>query len=171
MGQNIPLGPVDQTHAVRRHWRRRLRRQAPAGLDPSLLLAGAGMALAGAGLWLTGSPTPVEVSLDQGAYTIGGARLDAQGAGVYQSEHGVVMIRGTRSAASATLGNEHVTGTCTMGAASRSEHCRFTVNSRPVEAWDQRKDVGWHRKYEDGQEVDVKVEGGDPAPVPLPLGR
>jgi hypothetical protein len=129
------------------------------------------MALAGAGLWLTGSPTPVEVSLNQDAYTIGGARLDAQGGGVYQSEHGVVIVRGNRAAASATLGNEHATGACDIGPGSSTQHCRFTVNGRPVESWDQRTDSGWHRRYDDGEEVDIKVEGGGAAPVPFPLGR
>lgn len=129
------------------------------------------MALAGAGLWLTGSPPPVEVSMDAGGYTVGGARLEAQGGGAYQSAHGAMVVRGTRSAASTALGDEHVTGVCDLDAGSGSEHCRFTVGGRPLEASDRRTKAGWHRRYSDGQEVDVTVEGRGPVPVPFPVGR
>lgn len=171
MGQNIPLGPVDQPHAVRRHWRRRLRRQSPAALDPSLLLAGLGMALAGAGLWLTGSPPPVEVSMDPGGYTIGGARLNARGGSIYESSHGVMVVRGTRSAASATVGSQPVTGACDQEPGSGGEHCRFRMAGRTLEADDQPTTAGWHRRYDDGQETDVKVTSGGQVPVPFPVGR
>lgn len=171
MGQNIPLGPVDQRHAVRRHWRRRLRRQAPAGLDPSLLLAGLGMALAGAGLWLTGSPPPFEVSMDSGGYTVAGARLDARGGGVYQSSQGVLIVRGTRAAASTTLGDEHVTGVCDLAAGSGREHCRFRIGGSTLAADDEATTTGWHRRYDDGRETDVEIRGGGAVPVPFPIGR
>jgi hypothetical protein len=129
------------------------------------------MALAGVGLWLTGSSPPVEVKMDAGGYTVDGARLDAQGGGAYQSAHGVMVVRGTRSALSTSLGNEQVTGVCDQDAGSGSEHCRFTQGGRPLAAADRRTNAGWHRTYSDGQEVDVKVDGAGPVPVPFPVGR
>jgi hypothetical protein len=173
MGQNIPLGPLDRTHAVRRHWRRRLRRQVPAGLDPSLLLAAVGMALAGVGLWLTGAPPPVAVSMDAAAYTVGGARLEARSAGVYESSEGALVVRAqpgeTRAAASATFNGAPMTGVCSWAGGAREERCVFKMGDRTLEAVDRRTASGWHRRYQDGREVDVQVRGGGPVPVPVPV--
>jgi hypothetical protein len=174
MGQNIPLGPVDRTHAVRRHWRRRLRRQVPAGLDPPLLLAAAGMALAGLGLWLSGAPPPVAVSMDAAAYTVGGARLEARSAGVYASSQGALVVRAqageTRAAASATFNGEPMTGVCSWSSGAPQERCLFRRGGRTLEAVDQRTPAGWHRRYQDGREVDLQVRGGGTVPVPFPVG-
>jgi hypothetical protein len=139
-----------------------------------MALAAVGLALAGAGLWLTGSPRPVEVSMDSGAYTVGGARLDAAGPGVYERSGEALVVRWegteTRAAASATFEGRHLTGVCTVTAGSSEERCRFTVGGRELQSVDRRTATGWHRRYGDGLEVDIQVRGSGPVPVPFPIG-
>jgi hypothetical protein len=171
--QNLPIGAVTSPHAVR------LRRTPSAWLPRVrlhvvLMLAGVAAAIAGA--VVSAEPGSVTVQASPGAYEIGGARLDATAPGVYQGSGGaaVVLVRiggATRAGASATLDGAQTTGRCTLADGARTEACQFTVDGRPLTAVDTWTGGGWHRRYGDGRTADIAVTGGQPVPVPLPVGR
>jgi hypothetical protein len=171
--QNLPIGAVTSPHAVR-------LRRAPTAWLPRVrlhvVLMLAGVAAAVAGAVVSTEPGPVTVRVSPTAYEIGGARLDATAPGVFQGSDGaaVVLVRSggsTRAGASATLGGAHTTGSCTLADGARTELCRFTVDGRPLTAVDTWTRGGWHRRYGDGRSADITVKGGQPVPVPLPVGR
>lgn len=170
--QNVPLGPVDRRHAVRRHMGRRLGRTLRFHLP--LVLGGIGVLLAGVGAWLSLAPTPVAVSRDAGAYTIGDVRLPARGEGTYAGPEGAIVIRedgGTvRAAASTTLDGHHMTGRCVWTRGADRERCTFTLERRSLSAIDTRTATGWHRRYGDGETVELRTEGPVPIPVPFAVG-
>jgi hypothetical protein len=171
--QNLPIGAVTSPHAVR------LRRTPTAWLPRvrlHVVLMLAGVAAAVAGAVVSTEPGPVTVRVSPSAYEIGGTRLDATAPGVFQGSGGaaVVLVRSgdvTRAGASASLGGAHTTGRCTLADGARTETCAFTLDGRPLDAVDTWTGGGWHRRYDDGRTVDIRVTGGQPVPVPLPVGR
>jgi hypothetical protein len=172
MEQNVPLGPLDSRHAVRRHGRRRLR--APFSLRMPVLLVVAGLALAAAGVWLSVSPPQVEVSESASAYTIGRVRLGAEGAGTYAGPAGALVLRADgdteRAGASTTLNGRHMIGLCAWGRGAGWESCLFTLGDRTLTATDTRTPSGWHRRYDGGAQVDLIVRGGGAVLVPFAVG-
>lgn len=173
-GQNLPLGPVDGRHAVRRrlpaHVRRSLRLHLP------LVLGVVGLALAGAGAWLGVSPTSVAVSQDADAYVVDGVRLPAaEGApGTYAGPGGAMVVREdggvVRAAASTALDGRHMTGRCVWRRGAPEETCTFTLEQRSLAATDVRTAWGWRRQYDDGEAVDLETSGGGTVLVPFAVG-
>lgn len=170
--QNVPLGPVDRRHAFRRRARQRLGRTLRFHLP--LVLGALGLGLAAVGLWLSISPGQVSVSEDASAYTIGDARLPATGDDAYAGPEGAVVVRRegrtVRAAASTTLNGRHMTGRCVWQRDENHESCQFNVEGRAVAATDTRTPTGWHRRYDDGEDVDIHVLSGGPVPVPFAVG-
>ena len=170
--QNVPLGPVDSRHAVRRHWLRRLRR--PRGHRADVVMAIAGLSLAGLGALVSAAPPHVLVTVDRSAYSIAGSRLEATGTGVYTGPGGAIVVTRdggrVRGAGSTVLNGRPMAGRCTEAPEGDSERCTFTVDGQTVVAVDTRTPYGWRRRYQDGQVVDLIVVGGD-VPVPVAVGR
>jgi hypothetical protein len=138
--------------------------------------AALGLAAAAIGVFLWFSPAQSSVSLDGGAYRIGGQTFEARGGGVYRARDGAALVierRGdqTVAAASTELNGRHVTGRCNYPDGGRSESCRFMVGASTIAATDDRTPDGWRRRYADGQAVDIRVTGRQPIPVPFAVGR
>ena len=171
--QNLPIGAVTSPHAVRLRrtpstWLPRVR------LHLVLMVVGVAAAVAGALVSSTPPPVPVRASADE--YDVGGARLTASAPGVYEGAGGaavVIVDAGgvTRAGASAGLGGEHMTGSCTLVDGARTEMCRFTLAGRSLSAVDTWTGAGWRRRYDDGRAVEIPVVGGQPVPVPIAVGR
>lgn len=174
MDQRIPLGAADSPHAVRRL--RRLRRFRPP-LGWPAWAAGVALASALVGVWLeTASPAGVEVALDAEGYHIAGQVLEDQGDGSYQDPSGAALIiqRGSGrvlAAASTNLNGRHMLGRCVELQGADHEDCTFTIGGATIQARDDRTSDGWHRRYEDGQTIDIRVTGGADTPVPFAVGR
>ena len=62
-------------------------------------------------------------------------------------------------------------GECAYVERADHESCLFTVGDTTVTATDTRSEGGWHRRYGDGQEVNLEVAGRAVVPVPFALGR
>jgi hypothetical protein len=172
VGQNVPLGPLDSPHVVRRHWRRRFDRMSAVPIH--VLLAVAGLILAALGVWLSVSPSQVVVSQEPAVYTITGIRLEARGGGAYSGESGALVERDEgetlRAAASTTLNGRAMTGLCAWGKHAGYASCLFTISGRTVTATDTRTSYGWRRRYDDGEEVDLLVRGKGIVLVPFAVG-
>jgi hypothetical protein len=172
MEQNVPLGPVDSPHVVRSHEPRSLRPPVLPRLP--VLLALAGLALAAAGVWLSVTPPQIEVSETPAAYTVDGVRLSGQGPGTYAGPAGAVVVRDEgatiRAAASTTLNGHPMTGHCAWGRGAPWESCLFTLGGRTVTATDTRTPSGWHRRYDDGHQIDILVKSDHTVLVPFPIG-
>lgn len=166
MSQNVPLGPLDSPHAVRR---RRRRVRLP---EAHLTLVGIGLVLAGLGVWISAAPPAVTVRRTAGSYRIGGATLVARGHGTYAGSGGVIVFEEkggvVRAAASSTLNGQSMVGLCTWARGSREESCRFRLGGRRLTAEDALTSSGWDRRYGGGSEV-VLDTGGAPIPVPFAI--
>jgi hypothetical protein len=170
--QNVPLGPADSPHAVRRQ--RRLGRRLPVG--GPLLVGAAGLLAALAGALLGSSPPQFTVGMDAAGYHLDGETLAADGPGTYRGAGGAALVvsrRGSmvRAAASTYLSGRHMVGECAYVQGADHESCLFTVGQSTVAATDTRTAGGWRRRYGDGQEVDLEVAGGGAVPVPFAVGR
>jgi hypothetical protein len=174
VNQRIPLGAADSPYAVRRF--RRLRRLGPP-LGWPVWAAGVALVSALVGAWLeTASPPAVEVRLDAQGYHIAGQLLQDQGDGSYQDPSGAALViqRGSGrvlAAASTNLNGRHMLGRCVEIQGADHEDCTFTIGSATIQARDDRTPSGWHRRYSDGQTVDIGVPGGADTPVPFAVGR
>lgn len=168
--QRLPL-PVGSPHAVRR--RLRVFRSGPP-LERTLISL-VGMAAAVAGAVLTLLPPTTSVALDAGGYQVGDLRLEARGQSLYTGQGAALVIveeAGTaRAGASTHLKGERMVGACRTPAGGRSEHCWFQIGDRVLLAEDTFKNGGWDRRYEDGGRVRIDIRGGQPLPVPFPVGR
>jgi len=171
--QNLPIGAVTSPHAVR-------VRRTPSSRVPRVRLYAVltllGVAAAAGGAVASALPGTVPVRETAGSYEIGGARLTATGPGVFRGPGGAALVvertaGETRAGASAGLDGEHMTGTCILADAARTEVCRFTLNGAALSAVDTWTGDGWHRRYDDGRETDIAVAGGQPVPVPFAVGR
>jgi hypothetical protein len=164
--QRLPL-PLGDRNPIRRYG----RLWFVSGRDRfrALLLAvGVTAAVSGG---LLGARTPeVSVTANNEAYSLGTIRLPAQGNGIYSGPQGAVVIQEQRAGASTTLHGLTVLGTCTLDPNGRSESCYFQLGNQALRATDQRTPTGWHRRYQDGQELDIALPNGT-VPVPFPLGR
>jgi hypothetical protein len=164
MSQNVPLGPLDSPHAVRR---RRLRPRPP---EAHLTLIGIGLALAGLGVWISASPPSITVRRTQSSYRIGGSTLWARGQGTYIGAGGVLVFEDegevVRAAASSTLNGAPMVGLCTWTRGSRQERCQFRLGGLRLTAVDSLTASGWDRRYDSGSEV-VLETGGAAVPVPF----
>lgn len=164
----IPIGGKDPIRRYRRAWfvrgRDRLR----------LLLLALGVAAAVSGGLVGARPPVVSVRADSNAYTLGNVSLPAQGGGVYGGSQGAVVIEnrlGSLSAGGATtLHGMQMRGSCALDFDRRGELCRFQLGDRSLLAQDTRTQDGWHRRYQDGQQVDIALPDGT-VPVPFALGR
>src|SRR5207249_3439979 len=121
--QNVPLGPSDSPHAVRR--RRRLGPELPIG---GSLLAGGG-ALAALGGVLLGTSSPqITVALDPGGYHIDGKTLAPRGGGVFVGADGAALVisrdgEDVHAAASTYLNSRHMVGRCVYVQGGDHESC------------------------------------------------
>lgn len=173
-GQNVPLGPVDRRHAMRRRLPSSIRRSIRLHLP--LVLGGVGVALAGAGAWLSLSPTAVVVTQGSDAYAIGDVRLPAVAGetGTYVGPEGALVIRPdgatVRAAASTALDGRHMAGRCVWRRGAATESCTFTLERRTITATDTRTASGWHRRYGDGETVDLQTNGDRVVLVPFAVG-
>jgi hypothetical protein len=170
--QNVPIGPADSPHAIRRQ--RRLRPRLPAG--GWLLVGCAGMAAALGGAVLGTSPPQITVAMDASGYHLDGQTLAPQGGGAFVGANGAALVIGrnggeVHAAASTYLSGRHMVGQCVYVRGSDHESCLFTVGDSTVTATDSRTSSGWHRRYADGQQLDLEVTQGGPVPIPFAIGR
>jgi len=170
--QNVPLGPSDSPHAVRRP--RRLGPRLPVSWP--LLGGGGGLLAAVGGVLLGTSPPQITVAVDPAGYHIDGRTFAAQGDGVYRGPNGAALVirqdgRELHAAASTYLSHRHMVGQCVYVEGSDHESCLFTVGDSTVTATDSRTSSGWHRRYADGQQLDLLVTRGGAVPVPFAVGR
>jgi hypothetical protein len=170
--QNVPLGPADSPHAVRR--RRRLGPRLP--ISWSALLGGGGVLAAAGGAFLGTSTPSITVAMDSRGYHLDGSTLAPRGGGDYRSASGAALVisragRVTDAAASTYLGGRHMLGHCAYVSGADHESCLFTVGDSTVTATDSRTAGGWRRRYADGQELDIEVTHGGAVPVPFAVGR
>lgn len=168
--QALPIPVAVDRHDRRpaRPWHHRWVRSIwPAALGT------AGVALAAAGITLLLVPRPLTVGLDASGYRIGSHRLAAGPAGTYTSaEADLVIVRHgpvTTAAASSRLGGQPIQGRCDLQ--GTGEFCTFRVGARAFTAEDVPTTSGWHRRYSDGQELDIHTSGPGPIPVPFPIGK
>ena len=169
--QNVPLGPADSPHAVRR-----LRRLGPRLPFGASLLAGGGVLAALGGVILGTCPPQITVALDSGGYHIDGKTLAPRGAGVFLGADGAALVisqegSDVHAAASTYLSSRHMVGQCVYVLGGDHESCLFTIGDSRVTATDRRTPSGWHRRYADGRELDVEVTRGGAVPVPFAVGR
>jgi hypothetical protein len=171
--QNIPLGRVDLPHAHRpgrsgrgqgwwaRHWH--------------LVAAGLGLLAAGGGVILSTNPSEFTVGMTPHEYRLGSARLAMVGAGSYSgSEGSMVQVRDRdrlRAGGSTGVRGLSATGQCVLIVGADHESCLFVMGSESFTATDTRTSYGWLRRYDDGRQVRIAFDGGDPVPVPFPIGR
>lgn len=164
MSQNVPLGPLDSPHAVRR------RHRSVRLPEAHLSLVGIGLALAGLGVWVSAAPPSVTVARTAHAYRIGTSILTARGQNTYVGPAGVVVFDeqggAVRAAASSTVNGVPMVGVCTWRVGSRRELCRFRLGSRRLTAVDALTASGWDRRYSGGASVHLDT-GGSPIPVPF----
>ena len=164
--QRLPL-PVGSPHPIRRPLRTpwswaRLGRTA---------VTLTGLVAAAAGAVLGATPPTVTVGLDGGAYRVGDVTLPARGQGVYAGPEGAVVVRPPLAAGSTRLRGVPALGSCRLDADGRGERCTFQLGGRALTAEDRLDRGGWDRRYGDGATTRIPLEGGRPAPVPIPLGR
>lgn len=164
MSQNVPLGPLDSPHAVRRR-HRRLRLP-----ETHLTLIGTGLVLAGLGVWVSAAPPALTVRRTPAAYRIGSTALAASAPGTYSGPGGVIVFDNegdvVRAAASSTLNGVAMVGMCSWTKGAREEHCRFRLGNRHLTAVDVLTASGWDRRYGDGASVLFET-GGAAVPVPF----
>jgi hypothetical protein len=108
-------------------------------------------------------------------YEIGGNRLLSRGPGIYEGPGGVLVVASSpgssRAAASTTLNGTHMTGRCTLPPPGNRESCQFDLGGQRLAAVDTRTASGWHRRYDDGQTVEIDFPGRAAVPVPFAVGR
>src|SRR5207247_11080120 len=138
---------------------------------PALL----GLLAAAGGAALGASPPASTVRLDGQGYHVDDFLLPPRGAGVYAGPEAAVVIvhdgAGTRAAAATHLDGVRAVGSCRQPPDGRTERCTFDLGGRRIEAVDRLDGGGWQRTYGDGRRVRIDLAGGQPAPVPIPLGR
>lgn len=170
--QNIPLGPVDRSHATRRH-------PPPIPLfnlarQWHILAAAAGLLAAVAGAMLGGGTPEFSVRADAGVYRIGSLSLPASGGDSYTGPAGAVVVlrKATEieSAGSTTIRGQHMIGHCIYVLGSDHESCLFVLGMATVTATDMRTPSGWVRRYSDDSVVRIDT-GGRPTPIPFAIGR
>ncbi|HET9052106.1 MAG TPA: hypothetical protein VFO60_10415 [Candidatus Dormibacteraeota bacterium] len=133
-------------------------------------VAAVGATSAGVALALTAPATSVTADATQ--YRIGNSTLRAVGPGEYSGDGTLVITQArglTRAASSDTLHGLHAVGICDMSGDGRSELCLFDIGGRSVTAADDFANGGWHRRYADGQTVDIAAAAG--TPIPFAVGR
>lgn len=164
----LPVGGSNPIRRYRRFWfatgRDRLR----------LAVLAVGVLAAALGGLLGARPPEVAIELNAGYYRIGSITLPSQGDGVYSGPGGAVVIQkgpaATVAGGSTSLRGAPTKASCTMEADGKSERCVFALGNHTFQATDTRTSTGWHRRYDDGQTVDMALPSG-PVPVPFPIGR
>jgi hypothetical protein len=164
----LPVGGRNPTRRYRRFWlatgRDRLR----------LAVLAVGVLAAVLGGLLGARPPELAIEQTVGYYRIGSVTLPSQGDGVYSGPDGAVVVQKgpaeTLAGGSTSLRGVPMKGSCTMEADGKSERCVFTSGTHTLRATDSRTSTGWHRRYDDGQTVDMALPSG-PVPVPFPIGR
>ena len=139
-----------------------------------MLMVGAGLAAALAGGALSVIPGSATVRLDGRGYQLGSLHLASAGPGSYSSQQASLVINSAGPATVAGLSSrvrgEPMTGRCVLEAARSKEQCTFVIGSRTSSSVDVRTSSGWHRRYSDGRQVEIRTEGSDAIPVPFPVG-
>lgn len=164
----IPVGGRSPIRRYRRFWfatgRDRLR----------LAVLAVGILAAVLGGVFGTRPPVVAVEMTDEYYQIGSTSLATQGDGVYAGTGGAVVIEPgpdtTLAGGSTSLHGVPMRGSCTMQTSGSREDCEFKLGDQALRATDTRTSTGWHRRYQDGQTVDMALPNG-PVPVPFAIGR
>ena len=130
------------------------------------------VAAASAGVALAGTSPATTATTDGRTYRIGDAVLRAVAPGEYVGDGSLVITRLhglVRATSSATLHGLDTVGICDVSSDARSELCLFDIGGRSVTATDDYANGAWHRRYADGQTVDITAAAG--IPVPFAVGR
>ena len=133
----------------------------------------AGVLLALTGALLGFGQVAVPVGLDRGGYRVGNQVLSPAGIDAWAGDGAVVITHqagATVGASAAIVHGAKVRGLCSMAENGLSEHCLFLVGSRSLTAVDVRQSGGWHRRYDNGTELDIPLVDGRPVPVPFAIG-
>jgi hypothetical protein len=133
----------------------------------------AGVTLGLVGGWLALQPATIDAGFTAGGYLLGGAVLAPAGASVYQGRGVLVLAAdesGSRAGGSAVINGRKTRGTCYIDAGAGQERCVFLVGSRTTSSVDHLRGGAWHRRYDDGSTITIRLSGGRLAPVPFPLG-
>jgi hypothetical protein len=168
--QRLPL-PVGGRNPIRRY--RRL--WFAAGRDRlRLAVLGVGVIAAALGGYFGTRPPLIEVAMTDQYYQVGSITLPSRGKDTYQGPEGAVVVevgkKTTTAGAATNLHGVPMRGSCTMRTDGSSEHCQFRLGDQVLTATDTRTSAGWHRRYQDGQTVDLGLPAG-PVPVPFAIGR
>lgn len=164
----LPVGGRSPIRRYRRFWfatgRDRLR----------LAVLAVGVVAAALGGVFGTRPPVVAVAMTSQYYQVGSISLPTQGEGVYAGPGGAVVIeagpQATLAGGSTSLHGVPMKGSCTMDANGQREDCQFHLGDRALQATDTRTTTGWHRRYQDGQTVDMALPNGS-VPVPFAVGR
>jgi hypothetical protein len=165
----LPVGGDAPRGSSVRFWQQYSLR---ARLDSAAMILGLLLALGGA--WLGINPAPVPVSVDRAGYHVGGTLLPPVSPGAYGGDAAVVIRAADgqlHAAAAGRFRGAPMQGLCVFVVGSDVEQCIFVVGTRSFHAEDHVRGLAWHRRYDDGRVVDIRL--GDPThptPVPLPVG-
>ncbi|GAC1336996.1 MAG: hypothetical protein NVSMB29_00650 [Candidatus Dormibacteria bacterium] len=174
----VPLGDVSAVHrrrrplAARRWW---------TGNGPTAVSVGGVLAAMCGGVLATTASVP-EVGLQREGLRLGDTILPARSAGwgggaipamvIGRSSRGAVIAAGNGSD-----DGVRVSGRCELRQREMlvTENCVFQVGARGYRAEDTldlRGDGSWHRRYDDGQHLVIRIpRGAAVTPVPFPIGK
>ncbi|MDQ6747203.1 MAG: hypothetical protein M3010_03735 [Candidatus Dormibacteraeota bacterium] len=165
----LPIGGEAPQGSSVRFWQQYTFR---ARLDRAAMLLGVLLAVGGA--WLGAHPAPVAVSIDRAGYHLGGIVLPPVATGRYSGDAAVAVRQDDgqlRASAAGKLRGVPMQGLCIYVVGSDTEQCIFVVGKHSFHAEDRAVGPRWHRRYDDGRTVDIRLgDAAHPTPVPLPVG-